>query len=43
MLLRINLFLSKFRVQSINGDAISFVPTKEIRELYKAFGFADSL
>jgi hypothetical protein len=35
--------LSKFRVQNINGDVISFAPTKEIRELYKAFGFADSL
>jgi len=35
--------LSKFRVQSINGVQIKFTPTKEVRELYKAFGFADSL
>lgn len=35
--------LSKFRVQEINGVKIEFTPTKEVRELYAAFGFNDVL
>jgi len=35
--------LSRFRVHSVKGVRIKVTPTKEVREIYTAFGFTDDL